>query len=136
MGNSQKLSVHGFKWVENTSQFRKYFIENFNENSDEGYFFETNVHYLEKLLDIYNDLHFSHESIKIVKVGKHVTNLHDKKEYGVHIRNLKETLNNGLVLKKVHSVIKFNQKAWLKSYIDMNSELKKMQMILKKIFSR
>ena len=98
-------------------------------------FFETNVQYLEKLLDIYNDLHFSHESIKIETVGKHVTNLHDKKEYGVHIRNLKETLNNGLVLKKVHSVIKFNQKAWLKSYIDMNSELKKMQMILK-TFSR
>ena len=50
-----------------------------------------------------------------------VTNLHDKTEYVIHIRNLKQALNHGLVLKKVHRVIKFNQNAWLKSYIDMNT---------------
>ena len=37
-----------------------------------------------------------------------------KKEYVIHIRNLKQALNHGLVLEKVHRVIKFNQKAWLK----------------------
>ena len=36
------------------------------------------------------------------------------KNYFVHIRALKQALNHGLVLKKVHKVIKFNQKAWLK----------------------
>ena len=41
------------------------------------------------------------------------------------MRNLKQTLNYGLLLKKVHKVITFNQKAWLKSYIDMNTELRK-----------
>ena len=35
------------------------------------------------------------------------------------MRNLKQALNHRLVLKKVHSrIIKFNQKAWLKPYID------------------
>ena len=56
---------------------------------------------------------------------KLVTNLHDKTEYVIHIRNLKQALNHGLVLKKVHRVIKFNQNAWLKPYIDMNTDLRK-----------
>ena len=49
--------------------------------------------------------------MKIEKVEKLVANLLlDKEEYVIHIRNLKEVLNCGLVLKKVHRVIKFNQK--------------------------
>ena len=39
--------------------------------------------------------------MKIKKVKKLVANLHDKTEYVIHIRNLKQTLNHGLVLKKV-----------------------------------
>ena len=49
----------------------------------------------------------------------------DKTEYIIHIRNLKQALNHRLVLKKVHRVIKFNQNAWLKPYIDMNTDLRK-----------
>ena len=46
--------------------------------------------------------------MNIEKLEKLVTNLHDKTEYVIHIRNLKEALNHGLILKKVHRVIKFN----------------------------
>ena len=60
--------------------------------------------------------------MKIEKVKKLVANLHDKKEFLIYIRNLKQALNHRLILKKVHKVIKFNQKAWLKPYIDMNTE--------------
>ena len=63
--------------------------------------------------------------MKIEKVEKLVANLHDKTEYVIHIRNLKQALNHGLVLKKVHKVIKSNQNAWLKTYIDMNTDLRK-----------
>ena len=69
--------------------------------------------------------HFLLERTKIEKVEKLVANLHDKTEYVIHIRNLKQALNHGLVLKKVHRVIKFNQNAWLKPYIDMNTDLRK-----------
>ena len=55
-----------------------------------------------------------------------VGSLQDKKEYIIHIKNLKQALNHGLVLKKLNKVIKFKQKAWLKSYIDMNSDLRKV----------
>ena len=62
--------------------------------------------------------------MKIEKVSKLVTNLHDKTEYVIHIRNLKQALNYGLILKKVYRVNKFNQKAWLKPYVDMNTKLR------------
>ena len=42
-----------------------------------------------------------------------------------HIRVLKQALNHGLVLKKVHRLIQFNQEDWLKPYIDMNTKLTK-----------
>ena len=38
---------------------------------------------------------------------------------------MKQVLNNGLILKKVHRSIQFNQEAWLKECIDMNTELRK-----------
>ena len=52
-------------------------------------------------------------------------NLHDKKNYVVHINVLKQALDHGLKLRKVHRVIEFNQEAWLKEYIDVNTELRK-----------
>ena len=61
--------------------------------------------------------------MRLKKVEKLVTNLHDKTEYVIHKRNLKQALNHGLVLKKVHRVISFNQDEWLKAYIEMNTEL-------------
>ena len=60
--------------------------------------------------------------MKIDKCEKLVCNLHDKKKYVVHIRSLKQALDHALKLKNVHRIIEFNQKAWLKAYIDMNTE--------------
>ena len=44
----------------------------------------------------------------------------------MHINSLKQALNHGLKLKKIHRIIEFNQEAWLKPYIDMNTELRKL----------
>ena len=74
--------------------------------------------------------------MKIEKVKKLVANIDDKTEYVIYIRNLKQALNHGLVLKKLHRIIEFKQKAWLKSCIDMNTNLrKKGKMLLKKKLS-
>ena len=64
--------------------------------------------------------------MEINKCKKLVSNLYGKKKYVVHIKSLKQALNHGLKLKKIHRVIKFNQKGWLKPYIDMNTELRKL----------
>ena len=66
-----------------------------------------------------------YEIIKIENIEKLLANLHYKEEYVIHIRNLKQALSHGLVLKKVDRVIRFNQKGWLELYIDMNTELRK-----------
>ena len=71
----------------------------------------------------HNDIQFLYERMKIETIEKLVANLHDKEESFIRIRNLKQALSHGLVLKKVHRVIKYNQKTWIKSYIDTNTEL-------------
>ena len=99
--------------------------ERFHEESNEGYFLEVDVQYPEKLRKLHIVFTIFIWKSWIEKIEKLVTNLHDKTEYDVHVKNLKQALNHGLVLKKVHRVIRFNQKAWLKLYIDMNTKLKK-----------
>ena len=106
---SRRLPVHRFKWMEETSQFNEDFLKNYNEESSEGYFLAVDVQYPEQLHELHNDLPFLPETMKIKKFEKLVTNLHDK------------TWKN---LEKVRRVIEFNQKAWLKPYIDMNTKVR------------
>ena len=108
---SQNLSVNSFKWVENTVQFNEDFRKNYNEENSGGYFLEVDVRYLETLHDLHNDLAFSPRKMKIEKIEKIAANVNEKEEYTFHMKNIKETSNHGLVLQKVHRVIKFNQKA-------------------------
>ena len=88
--------------VKNISRFDDRFIKSYDEKSDDRYFLEVDVQYSEKLLDLHIDLPFLPEKMKIEKVEKLVAN------YVMHIRNLKQALSHGLVLKKVHRVIRFN----------------------------
>ena len=66
---------------------------------------------LKRLHELHNNLPSLPERMEIEKFEMSVTNLHHKTEYVTQIRNLKQALNQGLILKKVHWVIKFNKKA-------------------------
>ena len=46
-----------FQWTD-ISQFNEYFIKDYNEESDEVYFFEIDVQYHERLLELHNSLPF------------------------------------------------------------------------------
>ena len=109
----------------NMLKFNEDFIRNYDGYSDKGYILEVDVEYLKNLHDLHSDLPFLPERVKVNKCYKFVCNLHDKNNYVVHIRSLKRALNHGRILKKVHRVMQFNQKAWLKEYIDMNTEVRK-----------
>ena len=55
---SQGVPVNKFEWAKETSQFNEDFIKNYNEESDEEFFLEFDVQYLEKLQERHSDLPF------------------------------------------------------------------------------
>ena len=122
---SEPLPVNGFEWMEDLSKIDEDFIKNYDKDSDKGYILEVDIEYPKNLHDLHTDLPFLPERMKIHKCNKLVCNLYDKKSYVVHIRSWKQALDHGLILNKVHRVIQFNQKAWLKTYLDLNTELRK-----------
>ena len=122
---SEKLPMNGFKWVNDIFEIKEKFVKSYNKNSDKGYILEVDLDYPSKLHKLHSDMPFLPERMIINKTKKLMCNLHDKKNYVVHISVLKQALDHGLKLRKMHRVIEFNQKAWLKEYIGVNTELRK-----------
>ena len=89
-----------------------------------GCLLEVNIEYPKMLFNSHKDLPFLPERKKVEKVEKLICSIEDKEKYVIHIRALKQALSHELKLKKVRTVIQFNQKAWLKQYIDINTKLR------------
>ena len=121
---SKKLPVRDFKWSDNLSIFTEEFIKNYDENGDKGYILEVDVEYQKKLHSVHSDLPFLPERMKINKCEKLACNTRNKENNIIHMSSLKQALNHGLKLKKVHKVIEFEQEAWSKPYIMTNTELR------------
>ena len=83
------------------------------KKSEVGYILEVDVKYPKELYELHDELPFLPERKKLGIVEKLVTNLQDKSEYVVHIKILKQALNHGLILKKIHIVISFTEDEWL-----------------------
>ena len=122
---TEKLPVRGFKWVNDISIIDEDFVKDYNKNDNEGYILDVDVDYPSKLQNLHSDLPFLPERMNINNTKKLVCNLNNKKNYIVYINVLKQALDHGLKLRKVHRVIEFEQEAWLKEYIDVNTELRK-----------
>ena len=115
------------------------------KDSSTGYILEVDLEYPKKLHDIHNDYPLAPEKINIPKewlsdyclkianahnittgtVKKLVPNLMNKNNYVIHYRNLPQCLELGMKLKKIHRVLKFKQKDWMKPYIDLDTERRK-----------
>ena len=73
---SQNRPENKFEWIKDNSKFNDDFIKNYKKESDEGYFFEVDLQFLEKLHELRNDLPFLPERMKTEKVQKMTANLH------------------------------------------------------------
>ena len=111
--------------VDDLSMFTEDFIKNYNEEGDVGYLLVVDIEYPKTLSMLHSDLPFLPDRMKVNKVKKLVRNVTDKENYSIYIVTLKQALNHGLKIMRVHSVISFRQEAWLKQYIDLNTELRK-----------
>ena len=69
---------------------------------------------------LHNDSPFLNETMKTEKNDGHGSDLYNKNNYVIHIKDLKQALNHELLLENVHRVIKLNQEVWLKPYISKN----------------
>ena len=108
-----------------------------SDDVEDGCIYEVDLHYPPHLHDAHDDYPLSPESLQIgsdmysptkqavfpqyVPQRKLTPNLKDKVRYVVHYRNLKLYLQLGLVITKIHRVLKFKQSTWLKTYIDFNT---------------
>jgi hypothetical protein len=95
------------------------------DDSPKGYILEVDLEYPENLHDLHNDYPLAPECVEIDGVTKLIPTLRGKSKYVVHYRSLKQYLRLGLRLVKVHRVLEFDQSPWMKSYIDLNTEMRK-----------
>lgn len=124
---SNTMPINDFKWL-SKEEIKTFNVMTVKKESTVGYFVECDVAYPNYLHKSHNDLPFLPENKrpKGSKIKKLLTTLEGKTRYVCHYLNLKQALENGLILKKVHRVMSFNQSQWLKVYIDFNTEKRKI----------
>ena len=140
---SQPLPVGDFRWTRRMPTEKQ--IMSWRPDRKRGFILEVDLEYPQELHDKHNSYPLAPEASQVpqewfspyqrgiaeeLELGKDTTKkllltLKDKKRYVLHYRNLQQYLHLGMKLTGVHRCLSFNQEPWMKSYIDMNTELRK-----------
>ena len=138
---NQYLPYGGFKWIDPES----FSFDNVRADSETGHILEVDLNYPKELHGTNNEYPYCCEHTIIEndmlspyaeyiaekhelvggKNSKLVSCLTDKKSYVIHEMNLKQAVDAGLVLTKIHRVIEYKQKPWMKNFIDFNIDKRK-----------
>ena len=137
----QYLPYGGFKWIDPGG----FNLDNVKADSDKGHILEVDLSYPKELHDAHNEYPYCCEHTTLVdevlspyareiaekhgltsgKSSKLVASLNDKTRYVIHEMNLKQAVDSGLILTKIHRVVEFNQRPWMKDFIDFNINKRK-----------
>ena len=104
---SQSLPTGEFRWIKCDAWDPVRLVDMISREKDYGYLLEEDVKYPRELYDLPNDTPIMCSKMKINAVEKLIPNLYDKKKYVIHIRTLKQALDHGLILEKIHKCIRF-----------------------------
>jgi hypothetical protein len=121
---SQNLPWDNFRWVDEKQFGDHYHVIHLKENDETGYIFEVDLEYPKELHDEHNDLPFCCVHSTARNEPRLELNLDEKKNYVILDQNLKQCLKYGLQLKKIHGVLQFTKKPWLKDYVYYNTRLR------------
>ena len=136
-----KLPYKGFKWID----YENIDFAKIDADGDIGYIIECDLEYPKELHDLHNNYPLAPEKITVTNdmlspfslelkdrlqikddsTSKLICTLSTKKNYVLHIKNLQLYLSLGMKITKVHKVMSFEQKAWLKPYIEYNTNMRK-----------
>ena len=142
---SQSLPTGDFKWLD-PAEYEDFILENYTDDTKKGVILEVDLEYPKELHHLHNDYPLAPEKILITddmlspyckglkdsgnissgRVHKLVPNLMNKEKYVLHYRNLQQYLSLRMKLTKIHRVLEFKQKPWMKKYIDFNAEMRKI----------
>ena len=146
---SQPMPDSQFEWVDEKDWQQIDWLTQ-GPDQDIGYIVECDLDYPDNLHDAHSDYPLAPERITVethqlsdaqkdmldvydiitkptsstTKISKLVPNLFAKRNYACHYQNLRYYLEHGLVLKKIHRVLRFHQSRWLAAYIAKNSDLR------------
>ena len=145
LSQSSPMPYGGFRFL-TPREIQNFDVMTKGVEDDEGFILEVDLDYPDNLHDLHNDYPLAPEKIPVhetmlsplqkkmkEKLGckkqgegtKLIPNLYPKRNYVLHYRNLQFYLTHGMRLVKIHRVLRFRQKRWLKPFVDFNTRMRR-----------
>ena len=141
---NHRLPSHGYRWL-TESEIERFDLMSIPSDSDHGYIIEADLEYPQELHSEQDSYPLAPEHMRINpedlsdytknmadkcginleslrEIKKLCLTLKDKNYYVAHYMNLQFYVKHGLILRKIHRVIKFTQTQWLEDFMTFASD--------------